>query len=576
MRHPAAVAFHRSHRARPMGGLPFFSLLLLLLLGRLRVGPYTGTYPAPAGGGGGTPPTALLNVGPSQTGYAPHGLWVTGIRSVQADAPITAYSFNWGDGTVATATSRTIGGATVPVPFAVHHYAAAGSYTVTLRVTDGDGLWSETTASVTVLALPATTVTVNPGDDVTAKLNAAAANAVIRINAGSYVATGTWNPKSGQIVWASGAVLISGNNSVTRFMINNTAGTRDVVIDGLDISHFRSDFGNGFTDGVVAPISSLNWTLKNLRIHDNGVVGQGGAGVNVYNSSGLTIDNCRVDHNDVGSITGAGGNPANTCVMACEIDHNYTDTAFSYTVNHYPWLNDGNGKLVQSTSSTWIGNNCHDNNGFGMWWDTNFHKALIALNAFTNNRYGGVFLEDSLAVAGDDLFGTGYSALVYFNTFADNHAASEALYSGNPHPQPPPQIGLWTSPQVDIRWNIIDAGIYPESPTAADAGWGIILDYSPRGSAMTHVRIEDNDIRVGPSNHAVSFRKSYGGAGTVPTSVAIGRNHYFMDNEESTAHFERAVDANSSTYCNWSAWKAAGWDTVASGSTMEAYSAWAH
>ena len=60
------------------------------------------------------------------------------------DTGIASYRFTWGDGTSASVTSA-------PTTVATHTYAAAGTYTVTLTVTDTGGLTSApVTASVTV------------------------------------------------------------------------------------------------------------------------------------------------------------------------------------------------------------------------------------------------------------------------------------------------------------------------------------------------------------------------------------------------------------------------------------------
>src|SRR6202042_3536735 len=62
-------------------------------------------------------------------------------------APISSYSFNFGDGTTVGPQS----GAT-----ANHTYQSAGSYTVTVTATDSNNLTSQATKSVTVTAQQAT------------------------------------------------------------------------------------------------------------------------------------------------------------------------------------------------------------------------------------------------------------------------------------------------------------------------------------------------------------------------------------------------------------------------------------
>ena len=68
---------------------------------------------------------------------------VNGSTSTDPDGTITSYTWNWGDNTPDT---------TGPTDTASHTYAAAGTYTVKLTVTDNDGATGTTTAQVTVTA----------------------------------------------------------------------------------------------------------------------------------------------------------------------------------------------------------------------------------------------------------------------------------------------------------------------------------------------------------------------------------------------------------------------------------------
>jgi parallel beta-helix repeat protein len=95
-------------------------------------------------GGGGTPtgPTAALTVSPA-SGTAPLAVTADASGSTAGSAPISSYSFNFGDGTTAGPQS----GAT-----ATHTYQSAGSYTVTVTATDGNNQTSNASETVTVSA----------------------------------------------------------------------------------------------------------------------------------------------------------------------------------------------------------------------------------------------------------------------------------------------------------------------------------------------------------------------------------------------------------------------------------------
>jgi PKD repeat protein len=84
------------------------------------------------------PPAAAFTVATSGTTVA-----VDGRGSVDTDGSVTSHAWTFGDGGTAT-------GATAP-----HTYAAPGTYTVTLTVTDDDGASGSSSQQVTVTAPPA-------------------------------------------------------------------------------------------------------------------------------------------------------------------------------------------------------------------------------------------------------------------------------------------------------------------------------------------------------------------------------------------------------------------------------------
>jgi parallel beta-helix repeat protein len=95
-------------------------------------------------GGGGTPsgPTAALTASPA-SGTAPLSVTADASGSTAGSAPISSYSFNFGDGSTTGPQSG---------PTATHTYQSAGSYTVTVTVTDNNGLTATATKNVTVNA----------------------------------------------------------------------------------------------------------------------------------------------------------------------------------------------------------------------------------------------------------------------------------------------------------------------------------------------------------------------------------------------------------------------------------------
>lgn len=85
----------------------------------------------------------VANAGADQGGKVGQALTFSGASSSDPDGTIASYSWNWGDGTA--------GGSGVS---ARHSYATTGGKTVTLTVTDNNGLTATDTAAVTVNPAP--------------------------------------------------------------------------------------------------------------------------------------------------------------------------------------------------------------------------------------------------------------------------------------------------------------------------------------------------------------------------------------------------------------------------------------
>lgn len=131
-----------------------------------------------------SPPVAALTVSPS-SGSAPLNVTADAGASTDTDAtPIASYRFDFGDGTVVGPQSASS---------ASHTYSTAGSYVVTVRVTDTGGLLSSTTSSVTVSPAAGANLVGNPGFEVDTSGwngNGRAGIAVNRVAGGN---SGSWS-----------------------------------------------------------------------------------------------------------------------------------------------------------------------------------------------------------------------------------------------------------------------------------------------------------------------------------------------------------------------------------------------
>jgi parallel beta-helix repeat protein len=178
----------------------------------------------PSGGGGGTqtPPTAALAVSPS-SGNAPLAVTADASASTAGSSPISSYSFDFGDGTIVGPQA----GAT-----AHHTYPSAGTYKVTVTVTDGNNMTS--TASQTVTATTA------------ASSNAKYINQIA-------TNTSTSSHTSGSVtVWRTGGVT-AGDLMVVTVQLTGTSATG--AVSGTDSKgdtlHVASDASDASGDRLV-------------------------------------------------------------------------------------------------------------------------------------------------------------------------------------------------------------------------------------------------------------------------------------------------------------------------------------
>jgi thermitase len=146
-------------------------------------------------GGGNTPPNASFT-------FAPASLSVTFTdQSTDTDGNVVSWDWNFGDGNSATAQNPN------------HAYTTAGTYAVTLTVTDDDGATDATTQNVTVMDTPGNIVLTASGYKVKGLQKADLAwtgvsSSVDVYRDGNVIATTTWNPYTDPIDQRGGGSYI--------------------------------------------------------------------------------------------------------------------------------------------------------------------------------------------------------------------------------------------------------------------------------------------------------------------------------------------------------------------------------
>jgi PKD repeat protein len=199
-------------------------------------------------------PIASFTATPVPTG-SPTGFDASGSTAVSS--PITKYAWSFGDGTVATTTG----------PTTTHTYAAAGSYIVTLTLTDQAGTSTKIVfTGQTVNRDGAPDATAQRTVDVPAALQSIAvtpANAsVVQGGTRQYTATGTYSDGSTQDLTTT-ATWSSSNPNVT---ISNAAGSQ-----GLATASTTTGSTTTTITATDAGVSGFTGLTVTCRLHQNGL-----------------------------------------------------------------------------------------------------------------------------------------------------------------------------------------------------------------------------------------------------------------------------------------------------------------
>ncbi|HEY2129028.1 MAG TPA: PKD domain-containing protein [Streptosporangiaceae bacterium] len=224
-------------------------------------------------GGGGTPsgPTAALTASPG-SGTAPLSVTADASGSTAGSAPISSYSFNFGDGSTAGPQSS---------PTATHTYQSAGSYTVTVTVTDNNGLTATATKNVTVNAQqqngPSAALSVSPASgtaplQVTADASGSTAgSAPISSYSFNFGDGSTAGPQSGPT--ATHTYQSAGSYTVTVTVTDNNGltatATKNVTVNAQSASPAK------FVNQIATNYSTNSHTSGSVTVWRTGGVAAG-------------------------------------------------------------------------------------------------------------------------------------------------------------------------------------------------------------------------------------------------------------------------------------------------------------
>jgi parallel beta-helix repeat protein len=223
---------------------------------------------------------------------------------------------------------------------------------------------ASTTSTTNAATAPTTCtgVAVASGASIQGAINAYPSGTTFCI-AGSHSITTGILPKSGDaLIGASGSVIDGGNAAAVGIDGNNADY---VTVEGLLIQYINNA-------SQIAALGSDNvgsgWDIENNEVAFNATEG-------IFVGAGSMVRNNHVHDN--GQLGIGGYQSSNAVVTGNEVDHN---GAPQYV------LSEGGGvKFFKGTNVTVSNNNVHDNDGTGIWLDTDVVNSTVTGNTVTNN-----------------------------------------------------------------------------------------------------------------------------------------------------------------------------------------------
>jgi parallel beta-helix repeat protein len=216
-------------------------------------------------------------------------------------------------------------------------------------------------------------------------------------------------PKQGNTyLGAPGAILDGAHSNRYAF----TGYAIGVTIKGLTIQNFGRPRGTN-DEGVVNHNASANWTIEASTIRDNS-----GAGLMV-GTKNVVRGNCLQRNGQYGFSAYNPGKVSGITIERNEIAGNNTD---NWEVLKPGCGCTGGGKFWAVAGAVVRGNWIHDNDGPGMWADTNNTGFAIEGNYISGNFAEGIVYE------------TSYNASIRGNTFVRNGLGKGPKNQGFPTP----------------------------------------------------------------------------------------------------------------------------------------------
>jgi len=303
---------------------------------------------------------------------------------------------------------------------------------------------------------------------------------------GTYVVTTPMVPRERDAFVAAPGTILSGLDRSSAAFAGFPARASGVTVRGFVIEHFTG------VDAQAAVITWSGWRVQSNQVRFNGF-----AGIRVTGTGSVVRWNSS-HHNGRYGIIGAG---SNILIEGNDISFNNT--------RHFPVWDAGGTKFTNSSGLTFSKNYVHNNDGPGLWADSNNYGVVYAGNRVTRNRESGIQHEIS------------YDAVIRDNIVEGNalNSVGRSLWWGA-------DIFVHSSPNVEIAGNTVR--------TSGENGIGLrdSIRTQVGGHGPYEVRnasVHDNTVVMSPGSQTglVSDRPE----AFTSFGVTFERNHYRVPDE---------------------------------------------
>jgi hypothetical protein len=407
-------------------------------------------------------------------------------------------------------------------------------------------------------------ITLNPGANVQAAVNAAPAGTLFYLNAGTYRMQSV-KPKAGDAFSAKGVVDFNGSQ-VLSFKASGNQYVASAKFDGVEhgtcfstspLCNFDQDlfidnvlqtkatttenleagswYFNHATNQVYIPTnpeghtvelgmstyafygSASNVTINGITVEkyaneaQTGALGGDGPGWANGLGFGWVIENCEARFNHgAGAYVGSGDKIYKTYLhhngqqgikaIGTNVQIIQNEISFNDQAGFDTNVEGGGGKIMGTNNLLFQSNYVHDNLGMGLWADTDNIYTTYEDNMFVNNENGGLMHEVS------------YNAVIKYNTFIGN-APHQLIWMEDG------QILIQNSPNVEVYDNNVTV--------PATGGNGITVVNQNRGSGAYGSYTAKN---ISVYNNTITYLGATGASGlgdaTSPSqSSGISFNH---------------------------------------------------